>query len=192
VGKPKKDPINNPAPPPEPLTGAGVEIRDAIKNMSGFENEEQLAAVIPESTATTLAGAETKRKRRTKAEMEAAKGGSIPSELENDPRYKKAVNNMSAFGGAKTVKAAFAVTGKPLDEQETSEVDDYFYVISRKFGLDATKSGLFLSIYAVFLMLRLIVTRMMGVTSINLWSQFSGLFGGQSEPESETEQTPAA
>lgn len=174
--------------PVEGMSGAGVEIRDAILNMSGFENEASLAAAIPDSTATSAAE-KPKRTRRTKAEMEAAKGGATPNPDMEDKRYRDAVTNMSAFGGAKTVRAAFQTTGKPLDAGEDKEVDDYFYVISKRYGLDASKSGLFLSLYAILLILRLIVTRLMNTTSTNLWSQFAGMFDNRREAEDEAEVT---
>lgn len=171
-----------PAASNEKTGSAEVVIRDAIKTMSGFKDEDALAKAIPESTAE--GNPEKKRKRRTKAEMEAAKGSSLSPEIENDARYKKAVTNMSAFGGAKTVRSAFAVTGAPLQADENEEVEDYFYVISKRYSLDASRSGIFLSVYAILLMLRLICTRLLGTTSASLWSQFEGMFKKETtEPE---------
>lgn len=172
-------------PTPVAAVAANVEVRPAVLNMSGFKDETELAAVIPDSTAIAAADeSKPRRKRRTKAEMEAAKGEQS-SLAADDPRYRDAVNRMSAFGGAATIRTAFAATGKPLDKQEETEVDDYFYVISRKYSLDASQSGIFLSIYAVLLMLRLVATRMMGSTSANLFQQFEGLF-----KRNETEEIP--
>ena len=171
-----------------PASTANVEIRDQIKNMSGFPNEEALSAVIPESTATSLGTSEDKPRRKYTKRTPVA----TSEDVETDQRYKDAVARMSSFGGAEAVRTAFNVTGKPLDEKENGEIDDYFYVISKKYSLDATKSGLFLSLYAVLLLLRLIVTRILGVTSINLFEQFQGLFSNEKEKPEGKEQAETA
>lgn len=181
--KKKLDPVT-----PEPVKDsapASPQVRDAIKKMSGFSNEAELSEAIPESTAVNTEAEVPRRKRRTKAEMAASRGETPDSSLETDERYRLATQRMAAFGGAKTIKTAFAATGKPLDVAEDSDVDDYFYVISRKYGLDASKSGIFLAIYAILLMLRLVIVRLMNVNTFDLWSSFEGIFSGKKDVEKE-------
>lgn len=152
--------------------------RPEIARMSGHTSLDDLAAAIPGDT-TTGAPADDKPKRGRKPKAEAPEVNPLMA----DKRYSEAVANMSSFGGAKTVKTAFHMTGKPLEDDEEKEVNDLFYVISKKYTLDPANSGIFLSIYSVLMLLRFIGVRFMGTTSNNMWEQFSGIFGGKKKED---------
>jgi hypothetical protein len=129
---------------------------DQITNILAPGDEESFSESLPESTAT-METDKPKRKRRTRAEIDAANGELDP--LMSDARYKQAVGNMAGFGGARVIKTLAKLTGKPLDAEEEQDVDDLFYVIAKRSKLDPGASWTVLIIYAVFLVLRLIGVR---------------------------------
>lgn len=158
-----------------------VKINNAITQLSGFSSDSDLEASLSQDTNAESSNDEKKpkqrRKRRTKDEMALARGDNAGS----DERYEQAVQRMNAFGGARTAKAAFVATGRPLDEGEQLEMDDLFYVASKKWGLDPSGSPWLMSLYALLLFARLVVVRAMDTSSTNIWSQFSGLFDGKKD-----------
>ena len=161
-----------------------IETRPAIAQMSGYDSPESLEKALPESTAKNLFGegeepapvpSGKKRGRKLKS-----KNAVVPIESE-DQRYNAAVARMSGFGGAQVIKTGFTVTGRPLDDSEVTDVDDVFYVLSKNYGLDPSKSAIFMSIYVVLLLGRMIAVRMMGTTSVDMWSKFDGMFAAKKE-----------
>jgi len=160
----------------EKIINTETETRPAIAQMSGYDSPESLEKSLPESTAKNLFGEDSaapivkKRGRKPGKKIQ-------PVTMENgDERYNAAVARMSGFGGAQVIKTGFSVTGKPLDDSETTDVDDVFYVLSKNYGLDPSKSAIFMSIYTILLLARMIAVRMMGTTSIDMWSKFDGMF----------------
>lgn len=146
-----------------------TDTRPAIAQMSGFSDMTALRSAVPDSTMTATPDGKTRKTRIKKDEP-------VIDPNMTDARYKTAVERMAAFGGSRTVQTAFAVTGKPLDESEKTELDDLTYVASKKYSLDPTSSPLFMGIYTLILLARMIAVRVMGTTSANMWEQFEGLF----------------
>jgi len=142
-------------------------VREQVKQMSGFASIEELRAAVPESTATPV---EPKtRKPRTPRVEET-------DPLMNDPKYRQAIGNMTAFGGKKAVTGSFAVAASALkderlrlNEEEEQTWDEFFYVVSKRSTLDPS-SPWFLVAYAIVMLLMQVGTRM--------WerSGYSGLF----------------
>src|SRR5579862_2820032 len=98
MGRPKKV---------QPAPGGSVQdassdvpqVREQIKNLSGFASTEELRDAIPDSTAGPDPEVRTRRPRRSKAEMEASRG--MSDTMLEDKRYAEACANMAAFGGAR-------------------------------------------------------------------------------------------
>ena len=158
-----------------------TETRPAIAQMSGYDSIESLGNSLPESTAKNLFGEDGTApiaKKRGRKPGQKSKPVIVASE---DERYNSAVARMSGFGGAQVIKTGFSVTGKPLDDSETTDVDDVFYVLSKNYGLDPSKSAIFMSIYTILLLARMIAVRMMGTTSVDMWSKFDGMFSQKKE-----------
>lgn len=136
-------------------------VRDQIKAMTGHATDEEFELAVPENT-DAVAEAPLKRKRRSKAEIELERGGTVlPPEdpLMSDPRYKKAIGRMNSLGGAAIIDTGFKLTGKPLEQEEKNEWDDFFYVVSKKGGLDPSQNWWLMGLFAFFLLTRHAVAR---------------------------------
>lgn len=160
-------------------------IRSQIKGMSGFGSEEEMAESLPETTiaapGASAPGEKPKRKRRTQAEMAAVRGqtpGVVTEEdvLMQDPRYAKAVGNMRSAGVGKTIKGGFNMAaiqmkddGWKLEPDEEEDVDDFSYVLSKKYNLlDPTRTWYTMAIYFCALMGTLIFKRA-GRAKVESW-----------------------
>jgi hypothetical protein len=144
---------------PAPTVNAPVmePVRDQVKQMSGFNNLEELKAAVPESTATVPT---PERKPRQKRVLEDA------DPLMNDPKYRAAIGNMTAFGGKKVVASGFATAASALrdekfklNSEEEQVWDEFFYVVSKRSNFDPT-SPWFLAIYAVVMILTQLGSRL--------------------------------
>lgn len=138
-----------------PVTAPSV--REPIRDMLAPGSEESFIESLPSDTSTpaALPGAEevkTRKPRTPKAPVDS-------DDPMNDARYKKAIGNMSGLGGARIIKVGFQATGKPLQPEESDEVDDLFYVIGKRSKLDPGSSWVILGVYAFFFLCRLIVMR---------------------------------
>ena len=160
----------------------GIEpIPVAVQQLSGFSTEEEMLKAMPDNSNEEDAIKEDKprRKRRTKDEMAASRGADDP--MMADKRYREAIERMNGYGGPRVIKTVFGATSKPLDDQEELEVDDYFYVLSKRHGLDPSRSNVAMFIYAFLLFARILGMRLMGGTSIDLAHALDNFFGGKKE-----------
>lgn len=135
------------------------EPRPQIKQMLGGESDEDFAANLPDSTSGPVAS-EPKRKRRTKAEMDAARGQAgevLPPVV--DKRLEKARAKFASLGASKFIDAGFSTMGKPLTEEEKGDMDDYFYLVSSKGSIDPSQSWVVLIICGLVFLGQLIFTR---------------------------------
>lgn len=117
-------------------------VREQVKTMSGFNSEEEMLSSLPESTITALPTDEApRRRRRTKAEMEALRAGegSAPDPLLSDRRYQRAVGKGTFYGAPRIVKSGFSLAATiakqdkiRLDDAETEDVEDFFYAVSKR------------------------------------------------------------
>jgi hypothetical protein len=174
-------------------------VREQIKNMSGFANLDELRESVPESTAVPTAPSTEKvpRKRRTRAEMDAARGGS--SVNMEDQRYADACANMAAFGGARGIKNAFktaaVVTQKPsveLTKDEAKVWDDFFYVVSKKSNIDVGKTW-YLITFGLLTLFEHVMVRVWQFNQETLTAQVFEFFGfGKKEEEKKDEEAIAA
>jgi hypothetical protein len=170
-------------------------IREQIKTMSGFSNLEELRSELPETTAAPAEEVRTRRRRRTKAEMEAARGG---SENMEDKRYADACANMAAFGGARGIKNVFktaaVVTGKPeieLNKDEAKVWDDFFYVVSKKSNLDVGKTW-YLVTFGILTLMEHVLVRVWQFNQETFTASLFDFFGfGKKEDQTVASEEPA-
>lgn len=151
----------------KPAEGAAVgggqgEVRGPIKDMLAGGSEDDFKDSLPEQTSSEDAGGSPeeqapRRKRRSKAEIAAAKGEGPQAPV--DKRLERAKAKASGLGGAALVKSGFQISGKPLDDTEAEDVDDQFYLIAQKAGIDPSGSWLFVALYTLALLARLILSR---------------------------------
>lgn len=135
-----------------------IQATDQITNILAPGSEEDFVKSLPENTAVSTEEAPPRKKYQRKPKTIDAATGEIDP-LMSDPRYQKAIGNMSGLGGARFVKVGFSVSGKPLENDEESEIDDLFYVIGKRSKLDPGASWFVLGLYSLFLLCRLIVVR---------------------------------
>jgi hypothetical protein len=137
-------------------------VKEPIRDMLAPGTEEDFVSSLPETTSTEkmdfpstdLGEAKPKRKYAKKIAEQAPE-----NPLFEDKRYRDAIGRMNGLGGARVIKVGFNVTGKPLESEEESEIDDLFYVIGKRSKLDPGESWFILGLYALFLLIRLIVVR---------------------------------
>jgi len=192
-GKRGNDAASNPASAPSPDT-----VREQVKQMSGHQTEEEMAASLPINTMA-LDATETapvaRRKRRTKEEMARARGelpAGSPDPLMADPVYRKAIQDMQGFGGASLVKggfdvAALAITHDPamkLQETEEERLDGYFYVMSKKYNvLDPSNHWFTMALYFFGLLGSFIFTRVAHKKGNEMIDSLTRWFSGEKEKE---------
>lgn len=175
-------------------------VREPIKQMSGFATAEEMEASLPANTMTPPQGEEKPRRgRRTKAEIEAARGGQVPiaDPLLNDPEYKKAIADMQAFGGSGMVNGGFSLAAKishddtmALSSEEKKRFDGFFYVMSKKYtALDPSGHWFTMLMYFAALLVSSIGTRFVAkksdVINRKLGEFFGFNFDDEDKPEGE-------
>lgn len=187
----------------QPVEGAAVsestvnvQVNEQIKQMSGFQNETELVDALPDTTTGTADPSDDKprRKRRSKEEMARARGEStgepIGDPLMNDKRYQKAIQNMNSDTGTGFVKSGFKVAAMAkgdqsweLQPEEAEKSDDFFYVLSKKYGwFDPTGSPITMAIYFVAMLGMFVSTRVMKGKGDDMYKQLSRWFGfGEAE-----------
>ena len=175
-------------------------IREPIKQMTGYESAEAMADALPTNTMQPPEGAApgepSKRKRRTKAEMEAARGKVAYSEpsldpLMDDPRYREAIEEMRTAGLSTTVKTGFdgaALVTKDddwkLEKDEFRKVDNFSYVLSKKYPiLDPSNHWITMALYFFALLGSLIFKRMAKMNAESWSEKIKEFFGFAEEPE---------
>lgn len=141
------------------MAPASEPVREQIKGMIAPGNDDDFAKSLPESTQASASDVEApRRKRRSKEEMAAARGGSQPTQPEvdplmSDPRYAKIMSRMSGVGGKKIIGFGFKASGKPLSSDEETEIDDQFYIMAKKGGWNPAQSWVAIIIYFFFAVL---------------------------------------
>lgn len=195
MGRPRKDALPKTIGDPAPAAIATVptdSVRPEVLNMSGFTSAQELVDSLPDNSNISIGEDEKPRTRKPRGPNKK-KLIETPM-VQSDVRLQQALERMSAFGGSRTVKSAFSITGKPLDTDEQLDVDDYFYVLSKTKNLDPTGSPIMLTIFAVVLMIRLVAVRLLGTNTAGLWEQFDGFFGKDKDEdekkESKRDNTP--
>lgn len=178
-----------------------LDVREPIKQMTGFSTEGAMAASLPEDTMTnqgdTTEPPPARRKRRSKAEMEAFRAGqpSKPPSFDpnmDDPRYRRAVEKMRAGSGTAVIKGGFkgvalglAQPEIALEPEEELDVEDFFYVMSKRSEwLDPTKSGWTMAIYFFGLLGTLIFKRVAHSQADEWTNSFKRWFGMEEKAES--------
>jgi hypothetical protein len=149
---------------PEPVRGP---IKDMLAGGSEDDFKDSLPAeTSSEDTSSSPEASKPRRKRRSKEEIAREKGrGDAPT----DERLERAKAKASGLGGAALVKSGFTMAAKPLNSQEEEDLDDQFYLIANKAGIDPTGSWLFLIIYTVALIARLIMVRTQLGEEVGAW-----------------------
>lgn len=173
-----------------PVEGAAVgggtqdAVREPIKDMLAGGSEEDFKDSLPEQTSDgdgSLEPPAPRKKRRTKAEIAAAKGGS--PQAPPDARLERAKAKASGLGGAQLVESGFRLAGKPLDVTEKEDLDDQFYLIATKAGIDPSGSWLFVILYTVALLARLVLSR------TDLGEQLRAFLEGRKEERTDGEKS---
>jgi hypothetical protein len=173
-------------------------VRPEVKRMSGHESEAEMAAGLPDNTMTAAPEA-IKRTRRTKAEMETLRSQGAADPNLSDKRYVSAIAKMNAFGGPKLVKGTFAAVGLatgdkniPLNQEESDDLEDYFYVLSKKYNvLDPTRHWVTMAVFFFGMLGSFILTRVLGSKSNSLAKQIAGWFTheeGENEGKAESQE----
>ncbi len=174
---------------------ANEPVREQIKKMSGSQSEEEMAAALPTDTMqSALPGMEdltpTGRLRRPRGPRKPKPIEEMEVDpLMQDPRYKKAVERMRSAGLSKTVKGGFqgaAVMTKDddwkLDSEEEGEVDDFSYVVSKKWPImDPTYHWISMILYFVSLIGTLIFKRAAKMKAESWMKKLSDWFGSGEE-----------
>lgn len=187
----------------------GIEetVREPIKQMTGFSSAEEMSDALPENTMQSLFEGDgeqprQKRKKRTKAEMAAwrasqgipdpsASGGPVNASLDDplmsDPRYRKAVEKMRTAGMTNTIDSGFSTAALitqdddwKLAKEEREDVDDFSYVVSKKFPiLDPTAHWLSMLIYFFAMMGTLIFKRAAKMNAETWMKKLHDMFVGE-------------
>jgi hypothetical protein len=149
-------------------------------------DDKSFESSLPLSTASQPGEEEPRRKRRTKAEMDASRGKQAPASadpLMEDERYARIVGEMTGLGGKEILSIGFSASGKPLEKSEEKKLDDVFYVMARKGGFNPAQSWIALVIYFLAVLAQLIVAR------TDLGEKIAEFF--KPKPMQPTKETPA-
>lgn len=170
------------------------EINLPIRDMLAPGSEDDFKDSLPDQTSTSDSGipeeTRPRKKRRTKEEMAAARGEGQAAPV--DKRLERAKAKASGLGAAKLVASGFKLANAPLDDQEHEDVDDQFYLIANKAGVDPTGSWIYVILYTLILLTRLVLSRTeMGEQLKDLLKKIKELFfhGEKTIPVQE-QQTP--
>lgn len=183
-GTKNKPKVDMPSAPTQPTP-----VRQQVRDLSGFGNQDALEAALPDSTATPGPTAEPVKVRKPRTPK---------VEMPDDPRYAKAVADMTSFGGGRAVKAAFKTAAAVMDNEEVAlnpkeeeAWDDYFYVVGKKSNFDPTRPW-YLIVYALVLLLEQVMMRVWKLNEKSFTNQLAKFFGfggsmEEAEPEKEDE-----
>jgi len=161
----------------QPAEGAAItespditEVRSQIQQMSGYATAEALADAMPDSTVSGDPD-KPRRKRRTKEEMAASRGqtssNATPNDLLSDLRYQKAIERARGMGIPGAVKGGFKVAAVALKDEtinitpdEETNLDDSFYILSRRLNFDPANSIYFVVLYPIIIIMQMILVRL--------------------------------
>jgi hypothetical protein len=136
----------------------GEAVRGPIKDMLAAGSEEEFKESLPSQTSsedqTSPFTAEPKVRKKRGPNKKKDQG-----DTPVDARLERANAKMSGLGLAQLTEGGFALSGKPLNEQETEDVQDQFYAISKKANVDPSGSWVFVIVYTIILLLRLALSR---------------------------------
>jgi len=146
-------------------------VREQIKGMAGYSDDSSFENALPETTIESATETEeltpTGRKKR---KLGPRKPKLINSEEITDPIIKRFNERANSLGGSELVTTAFKFTGKPLETEEKDELNDFFYVLSKKGGFDVQSSWFLMGLYCVFMLVRFFIIR------TDLGKQLEGIF----------------
>lgn len=196
MGRPRKNPLPSVTAQPD---ASAEPVRPQIQQMTGHANSEEMEASLPTNTMTLAADADEapRRKRRTKAEMEASRAGEVADPLMSDPVYRKHIEKMQTKTGGGIVTGGFNIASKVLDdpevalnEDEQDDVKGCFYVASKKFGwgLDPSKSPWAMAFYLFGLIGTFIFKRVAAHKADEWTEQFKRWFKPEEEDEPEKKE----
>lgn len=134
------------------------EVRGPIKDMLAGGSDKDFLESLPEQTSSEDAGGspeEMAPKKKYKKRTPKEETPSAPV----DKRLERAKAKASGLGGAALVESGFKLSGHPLDSEETEDVEDQFYLIANKAGIDPSGSWLFVILYTIALLARLVLSR---------------------------------
>lgn len=165
-------------------------IRKITEEIPNPPNEQVTGLLAPESEeefqqtlAEPVAPETTERKPR--ADKGKPRKKAVVIEAAPDPRLDRARSKFASLGGGTAFKKFFDLIEKPLDSKEEEDVDDYFYLLSKKASLDPSESWMVMIFCALLLVFRLIGSRS------SLGSELKKSFGEKKKlPEPETETEP--
>lgn len=78
----------------------------------------------------------------------------------DDPQLERAKRKFASMGAGRATKKFFDLIEKPLDADETEDVDDYFYLLSKKANIDPSQSWLMMLVCFVVLVMALASARL--------------------------------
>jgi hypothetical protein len=145
-------------------------VRPQIKGMSGFSSDESFEDALPDSTIEDAGAEELTPTGRKKRKLGPRKSKLISSDEIVDPIVKRFNERANSLGGSELVTTAFKFTGKPLETEEKDELNDFFYVLSKKGGFDVQSSWFLMGLYCVFMLVRFFIIR------TDLGKQLEGIF----------------
>jgi hypothetical protein len=130
-----------------------------IKEMfGGGQSDADFKDSLPTQTSASdefrLEPPDKPKRKYTKKDKSSGTG-----EISDDPRLERAKAKCSGLGGAALIESGFMAAQKPLDDKEQEDLEDQFYLISTKAGLDPMGSWVFLIVYTVVLLSRLVLVR---------------------------------
>lgn len=179
------------------------EVNPQIKAMTGHTSEEDMLSTLPENTnAPGEDGDKPRRKRRSKSEMAAARGGEATPAGAVDPlladkRYQRALGKATFFGAPKMIKGGFSiaaeVAGKDevaLTSDENEDVEDFFYALSKRRSVGDPFALWYTSLlYFVAMLAGLIGSRVAAMQGDNIQKRLAKMFGYGAEETPEGKAT---
>lgn len=138
-------------------------IRPQVSDMLAPGSEEDFMESLPDSTANPEDVTPTGRKKRRDAGQPKGprkpKATPIQGEIVVDEKLERAKKKYASLGGGTAIKSLFVMLDKPLDRGEEEDIDDYFYLLSKKAQLDPSESWIVMFFCALILLGRLLGTR---------------------------------
>jgi hypothetical protein len=159
--------------------GGGDAVRTPIRDMLASGSEAEFLESLPSQTSSDSMESPEETKPRKKRGPNKKK--EQQSDTPVDIRLERAKAKASGLGGAALIESGFKLSGEPLDTQEKEDLDDQFYLIACKAGIDPSGSWLFLILYTVALLARLVLSR------TELGEQIRNLFAPKEEENKQGE-----
>jgi hypothetical protein len=119
---------------------------------------------LPETTSesNTVPELKTRKPRSDAGKPRGRKPRGSQLEISGEPKDEKlerAKQKFASLGGGTAIKSLFVMMDKPLEPKEEEDVDDYFYLLSKKAQLDPSDSWIIMFFCAFLLVGRLLGTR---------------------------------